>query len=203
MSIAAKQSPFEQLRATGYHRQVAPQTRPLLTFDLDGVICRPPFGINPGNGRNKSRHGEGTRNILWLTERWRYMARKPMPGARHGLELLSERFDCQVISARSTQASAYTAAWFRKSIGLDIRLNLRPGWRERPAQFKARRVAELKPLAHFEDDPHTAQWLAELLPAVFLVDWPRNRWLDLANVHRISRLEDALPVLEQLMASLR
>ena len=78
-------------------------------------------------------------------------------------------------------------------------LNLRPGWREKPAQFKARRVAALTPIAHFEDDPHTAAWLAELLPAVFLVDWPRNRWLELPNVHRIKRLEEALPVLERLL----
>ena len=179
---------------------MSPEPCPLLTFDLDGVLCRPPFGINPGRGQNKSREGAGTRNVLWLSERWRYMARKPMPGAREGLRLLGERFECQVVSARSTDASAYTASWFRNSIGLEIPLNLRPGWREKPAQFKARRVAELGPIAHFEDDPHTAAWLAELLPAVFLVDWPRNRWLDLPNVYRINRLEEALPVLERLLS---
>lgn len=177
------------------------ETRPLLTFDLDGVICRPPFGINPGKGRTKSRDGHGTRNVLWLTERWRYVARKPMPGAREGLRLLSQRFECQVVSARSADASAYTAAWFRKHIGLEIPLNLRPGWQEKPAQFKARRVAELKPIAHFEDDAHTAQWLAELVPVVFLVDWWRNRWLEGPNIHRITRLEEALPVLEHLIAA--
>ncbi len=177
------------------------ETRPLLTFDLDGVLCRPPLGINPGKGQQKSREGEGARNLLWATERWRYMARRPMPGARKGLQLLSERFECQVVSARSQQASAYTASWFRKNLGLDLALHLRPGWQEKPAQFKARRVVELGALAHFEDDAHTAQWLAELLPAVFLVDWWRNRWLDLPNVYRINRLEEAMPVLERLIAS--
>lgn len=134
-----------------------------------------------------------------MTERWRYIGRKPMAGAREGLRLLGERFECQVVSARSADAEGYTSAWVRRQLGFEMPLNLRPGWHEKPAQFKARRVAELKPIAHFEDDPHTAAWLAELLPAVFLIDWPRNRWLHLPNVHRIKRLEEALPVLERLL----
>lgn len=174
--------------------------RPVLTFDLDGVICRPPFGINPGKGQTKSRDGMGTKNLLWLTERWRYLGRKPMPRARQGLELLAERFDCQVVSARSVDAQPYTAAWFRRHIGMEPPLNLRPDWREKSAQFKARRIVELGAVAHFEDDAHTAKWVAELLPAVFLVDWWRNRWLEGPNIHRIERIEDALPVLERLLA---
>lgn len=176
-----------------------PVPRSLLTFDLDGVICRPPFGINPGKGQHKSRDGDGSRNLLWMTERWRYIGRKPMPDAREGLHLLGERFECQVVSARSVDAAALTTSWFRRYLNLEVPLNLRPGWHEKPAQFKVRRLAELKPVAHFEDDPHTAAWLAELLPAVFLIDWPRNRWLELPNVYRISRLREALPVLERLL----
>ncbi|MEO6396958.1 MAG: hypothetical protein ABIP13_00670 [Tepidiformaceae bacterium] len=178
-----------------------PEPPPLLTFDLDGVICRPPFGINPGKGQKKSRTGEGRRNLLWMTERARYLGRRPMPGAPDGLRLLAQRYECQVVSARSAEAAPYTESWLRKNIGVEIPLNLRPSWREKPAQFKARRVAELLPIAHFEDDPHTAAWLAEILPAVFLVDWPRNRWLDLPNVHRIHRLEEALVILDGLVAS--
>ncbi|MEP7215968.1 MAG: hypothetical protein ABI782_06910 [Anaerolineaceae bacterium] len=178
---------------------MTPQPRPLITLDLDGVICRPPFGINPGKGRHKSREGEGSRNLLWMTERWRYIGRKPMRGAREGLLQLREQYECQVVSARSVDAAGLTSSWFSRHIGLEIPLNLRPGWREKSAQFKVRRLAELNPIAHFEDDPHTAAWLAELLPAVFLIDWPRNRWLDLPNVHRISQLAEALPVLERLI----
>ena len=172
--------------------------RPVLTFDLEGVICRPPFGINPGKGRHKKRDGMGTKNLLWLTERWRYLGRNPMPGARIGLKVLSESFDCQVVSARSLDAAAYTEPWFRRNIGFEPPLNLRSDWREKPAQFKVRRIVELGAVAHFEDDAHTARWLAELLPAVFLVDWWRNRWLEGPNIYRIQRIEDAIPVLEQL-----
>jgi hypothetical protein len=73
---------------------------------------------------------------------------------------------------------------------------MRPGWEESSAQFKARKAAELAPIAHFEDDPHTAEWLAELIPLVFLVDWPRNRWLDLPNLRRIVSVGDSIPLLE-------
>ena len=76
---------------------------------------------------------------------------------------------------------------------------MRPDWHETPAQFKTRSVGELQPLAHFEDDPFTAEWVAELVPAVFLVDWPRNRHLGGANVHRIQRIAEAAPILKGLI----
>jgi len=178
-------------------------SRSLLTFDMDGVICRPPFGINPGRNQGKPRTGEGKRNLLWVTERWRYLARKPMPGARDGFRELAAHYDCRVLSARAEVARGAAERWFERYIGVVPTLYLRPGWHEKPAQFKARIVRELQPLAHFEDDPHTAEWLAELVPAVFIVDWPRNDWLEGPNIHRIRELADAVPVLEQLQTSAR
>jgi hypothetical protein len=191
---------LEWRHGSGYDGPV-PNGRPVLTFDLDGVICRPPFGINPGQGKGKSREGQGRRSILWRTERWRYLGRKPMPGAAEGFRALSETFDCKVLSARSNDARSLTAAWFERHIGVVPDLHLRSDWHETPAQFKARKVLELQPLAHFEDDSHTALWLAELLPAVFLVDWRRNRWLgreSVAKLHRIKSIADAIPVLAAL-----
>lgn len=176
------------------------EQRPLVTFDLDGVLCRPPFGINPGRGRHKKRTGEGTKSLLWRTERWRYLGRNPMDGAAEGLRKLAAEFECVVVSARSADAEAFTSAWFEKNIGITPRLCLRPDWREKPAQFKVRTIAELQPIAHFEDDPHTAEWVAELIPAVFLVDWWRNRWLSAPNVHRIHRIDEALPILREIAA---
>lgn len=178
-----------------------PTERPVVTFDLDGVLCRPPLGINPGRGRTKRRDGEGTKSLLWRTERWRYAMRRPMPGAVHGFRLLSDRFDCQVVSARSAEAEEFTRNWCQRYLHIGPSLNLRPDWREKPAQFKARRVVELQAIAHFEDDAHTAQWVAELVPVVFLVDWWRNRWLEGPNIIRISRLADAVAELERIAAS--
>lgn len=172
--------------------------RPLLTFDLDGVLCRPPFGINPGRGQHKKREGEGAKNLLWRTERWRYAGRQPMPGAREGLAALARSYDCQVVSARSVDAESFTLRWLRRNFGVELPLNLRPDWREKPAQFKVRRIRELGAVAHFEDDAHTAQWVAECVPAVFLVDWWRNRWLEGPKIHRIRGIDEAIPLLESL-----
>lgn len=169
--------------------------RPLLTFDLDGVLCRPPLGFNPGRGMHKSRDREGTKGLLWATERWRYTGRRPMAGAIEGFRALGEVYDCQVVSARAEHARRFTEAWFRWHFGVVPAMHLRPGWEETSAQFKVRKLRELGPLAHFEDDAHTAGWAAEIIPVVFLVDWWRNRWLHAENVHRIHRLAEAEPVL--------
>jgi hypothetical protein len=168
------------------------EKRPVLTFDLDGVLCRPPFGINPGKGTGKQPGTKGKKGLLWYTEGWRYRGRKPMPGAMSRLRELSTVYDCKVVSARGEAARPLTEAWFRRYLGYCPELYLRPHWRETSAAFKARKVVQLGAAAHFEDDPHTAAWLSELIPRVFLVDWPRNRWLTRPNVQRIVTLSQAL-----------
>src|SRR5688500_6709284 len=97
-----------------------------------------------------------------------------MPGAVEGFRALSAQYDGSVLAARAGHSLAHTRSWFQKYCGLTPELYLRPHWKETPAQFKARMVQELGAYAHFEDDPHTAQWVAELIPEVFLVDWRRN-----------------------------
>ena len=169
--------------------------RKLLTFDMDGVLCRPPFGFNPGTGKGKRRDASGKRGILWATESWRYHLRRPMPGAIDGFRALNEKFECAVVTARGGPAEALTRRWFERYLGFVPDLHVRPHWGETSAQYKARKMQELQPLAHFEDDPFTAAWVAELVPHVFLVDWPRNHTLSGANIHRVSRLGEALAVL--------
>ncbi len=175
--------------------------RPVLTFDLDGVLCRPPFGINPGRNIGKARTSEGTKGLLWRTERLRYTGRRPMPGAREGFLGLSESYECHVLSARAEHARGVTEAWLERWIGVLPPVHLRPGWEESPAAFKVRKVRELGAFAHFEDDPHTAAWVAEHIPAVFLVDWWRNRWLKAERVHRIHSLAEAGATLRSLTAA--
>lgn len=170
----------------------------MVTFDVDGVLSRPPFGINPGSGRNKARDTPGRRNLLWMTERWRYMGRRPMPGARAGFLAVAEFADCRVVSARSEEARGRLEGWFAKYFGVVPEIHLRPSWRETSAQYKVRKLQELGSMAHFEDDPHTAEWLAELLPRVYLVDWSRNRWLAHDNIVRIKRISEAIPSLAAL-----
>ncbi len=137
--------------------------RPLLTFDMDGVLCRPPFGINPGTGKGKKRDAPAKKGLLWRTESWRYRFRKPMPGAVEGFKKLSEQFECVVVTARGAPAESVTRAWFQQYFGFVPPLHIRPNWDETSAQYKARKMRELKPLAHFEDDPFTAAWVSELV----------------------------------------
>lgn len=167
--------------------------RLVVTFDLDGVLCRPPFGINPGSGRHKRRDAAGRKNLLWLTESWRYLGRRPMQGAMEGFREISESFDCKVLSARGEQARGLTERWFARYLGYVPEMHLRPGWEETSAQFKMRMVQELRSCAHFEDDPHTALWVADFVPQVFLVDWHRNRWVNDERLRRIRCIGDALP----------
>jgi len=172
-----------------------PPTKPVITFDMDGVLCRPPFGLNPGSGRRKRRDTPGKKGLLWLTEGWRYIGRRPMPGSVEGFRLLAETCDCKVLSARGEQARGLTERWFERYFGFRPEIHLRPSWEETSAQFKARKVVELGTQAHFEDDPFTALWVAELVPTVFLVDWARNRWVTDERLHRIDRIAEAAAIL--------
>jgi hypothetical protein len=174
--------------------------RPVLTFDLDGVLCRPPFGINPGKNIGKPRKVEGHRTLLAITEPYRYYGRRPMPGAVRGFAAFAQDFDVHVVTARTERCRRVTEGWFRRWFGHVPALHLRADYSLTPAAFKLQRTAELGASAHFEDDPHTAAWLAEQLPAVLLVDWPRNRWLRSPRVYRIARILDAQPILQRLLA---
>ncbi len=122
-----------------------------------------------------------------------------MPGAVEGFRAVAERFDCAVVSARGEGARALTEGWLKRTLGVSPPLRLRSTWRERSSAFKARVIPPLQPLAHFEDDPNTALLLAERIPYVFLVDWPRNRGVERDNIHRIGRIAEALPILEALV----
>ena len=176
-------------------------TRPVITFDMDGVLCRPPRGFNPGKGLGKSRKSAGSWSPLWLTERWRYAGRKPMAGALPGWESLAGDYDCRVVSARSEVTRPKTERWFKEHFGFVPEIHLRPSWKETSAGFKVRKLRELGAVAHFEDDPHTAGWLADLIPVVFVVDWPRNEWLDGPNIQRIQRIGQARLDLERALAA--
>jgi hypothetical protein len=180
-----------QPEPTRQHRYDGAVDRPRLTFDLDGVLCRPPFGINPGTGKHRRRDAPGKKGVLWMTEAWRYHGRRPMPGAVEGFRTFAERYDCVVVTARGYPAEGLTRRWFERNFGFVPELHMRPSWEETSAQFKARKMTELRPLAHFEDDPFTALWVAELVPQVFLVDWRRNRWLTAERVHRVATIGEA------------
>lgn len=172
--------------------------RPIVTFDLDGVLCRPPFGLNPGRLKETDRTRAGKRNFAWLTERFRYYGRSPMPGAAEGIRAISAFADCVVLTARGEATRGHTEAWLRKNLRMSLPLHMRPHWRERPPQFKARKVRELGAAAHFEDDPNTAAWIAERLP-VFVVAWGRNAGLEGERIERVPSVAAAVDALREML----
>ncbi len=173
-------------------------SRPIVTFDLDGVLCRPPFGLNPGKLKDEPVTAPGSKNIAWLLERWRYYGRSPMPGARKAFAAVSEFADCVVVTGRGEAARGHTEKWLRRNLGVLPPLQMRPTFRERPPRFKQRVLAELGSAAHFEDDPNTAVLLVPARP-VFVVAWPRNSGL---VADRVRRVPSALAAVEELRAML-
>lgn len=173
------------------------RTRPIVTFDLDGVLCRPPFGINPGRLRESGKRS-GTSPLLWMTERFRYFGRQPMNGAREGFQAASALAECVVVTARGEAARTYTERWLARHLGTLPKLEMRPHRHEPSPQFKQRIIGELGAAAHFEDDPNTALIVAEQVP-VFLVDWPRNEGLAGPRIFRVSQIRDAVERLSSLL----
>jgi hypothetical protein len=164
-----------------------------VTFDLDGVLCRPPFGINPG-GLRRPGSKRRTDAIQWLahhSEGWRYALRRPMPGAIDGFRQVREFADCIVLTARGEVARAATERWFHRYLGEVPRIEMRTDLHVPSPQFKRCRVAELGSVAHLEDDPNTALLIAASVP-VFLVDWRRNRTLRGENIVRIGGVLEAV-----------
>ena len=128
--------------------------------------------------------------LLWRTERWRYIGRKPMPGASRAFAAASSAADCVVLTARGEAARPLTERWLRRNLGVVPQLEMRYDRSESSARYKARRVRELGAVAHIEDDPNTAR-LVGPIAQVLLVDWPRNRGLDAPNVVRVQSVAEA------------
>jgi hypothetical protein len=175
--------------------------RPVVTFDLDGVLCRPPFGINPGRLRKpgkRRRPNPIVRFVLDHSERWRYVFRRPMPGSLDGFRATRQFADCIVLTARGEVARTTTERWFARYLGEVPRIVMRPDLREPSPEFKRRRAAELGAAAHLEDDPNTAALIAETTP-VLLVDWPRNAGMEGKNVTRVGGVAEAVKLLRTLL----
>ena len=176
-------------------------SRPLLTFDLDGVLCSPPFGINPGRKiatTNSPKTSPRMPSILWFFERWRYRGRRPMPEAVKAFSEFQKSYRCVIVSARSEAARKETETWLEQYFQQVPDLFLRPTWRETPSEYKARVIQELNSLAHFEDDPRTAILLSNHVSEVFLIAWPRNQGVSGAQIQRIEKIGDARAYLEKL-----
>lgn len=176
---------------------------PLLTLDFDGVICRPPFGVNLGISREfldpAAPPTEARVYPRWLNlplDHLRFDLRAPMPGVREAMEALRTVRRLVVVTGRRSQPTAWLR-WHRLD-GLVERVIVNET-ALKSAHFKLEVLRTLGAAEHADDDPRTAQLLAQATSRrVFLCDWPRNRDLDYDT--GVERVRDLLDLARRLSA---
>ena len=170
--------------------------RPLLTLDLDGVICEPILGQDVGIQRgflDPDAPPQPARVLpAWLRaplDHLRFDPRRPMPGARDALERLAGVRRLVVVTGRRTPPSAWLRRHHLDALVEDVIVN-RTGLRS--AHYKLEALRALGATEHVEDDPRTAQLLAQAGGLrVYLCDWPGNRGLEYdPRVERVAGLDD-------------
>lgn len=169
------------------------QAKRAITVDLDGVLCRPPLGVNVGISRSlaipplpptlpappPNSEKNRPRTLGHLLHVLRYLGRQPMPDARSGLLAIAELRRPLLVTARNALTLPYIEAWLRRH---DLRDCFEAVYANdtglRSAQFKLHKVRMLGASEHIDDDGATAYYLARHgVPRIYLRDWPRNRGL--------------------------
>lgn len=168
--------------------------RPLLSFDLDGVLAAPPLGRNFTIQRRLDLHPQavavGTtsdpdprlslrdRLLIQTYFRIRYRGREPMPGARVTVAAAATRYRVIVLTARDWRGRKATEAWLRRHGILEhVEQVVLNNTALTSARFKERVAQQLGVARHVEDDAMTAALVAQAGIEVDLIDWPGNRGL--------------------------
>lgn len=166
---------------------------PVLTIDLDGVICNPPLGINLGISQQFIDPVGAMRPARipapWVRRIWdqiRFELRRPLPEAWAALGLLREAREVVILTGRRTSPEPWL---YRHQLLPLIDRVIINDTAQRSAPYKLRVIEELHATEHIDDDGRTAQLLATHSSAqVYLRDWPRNRGA--AYEPRIVRVPD-------------
>lgn len=181
---------------------------PLLTLDLDGVICEPILRQDVGINRtflDPDAAPEPARVYpAWLRtplDHVRFDLRRPVPRAREALQALRGVRRLVILTGRRTAP----AGWLRRhrldDLVDEVIIN-RTALRSAHFKLEAIRALGGGQVEHVEDDPRTAQLLAEAAGVrVYLCDWPRNR--DLAYDPHVVRVQDLDDLARRLAAASR
>ena len=180
--------------------------KPVLTFDLDGVLCAPILGLNVGLNRNFLDPGivppaanipPDWWRVIW--DRIRFEVRRPMSDAAKYLDTLQHDYSLILVTGRRTSPSNWLKRNKLFSYFSEIIWNTT---NFQSAHYKLSTLSRLHPIAHFEDDPRTSELLAQSGMTVFLRDWPKNRNLQFNHgIIRIDSLADATELLGDLVKS--
>lgn len=174
---------------------------PILTIDMDGVFCRPFFGWNLGISSDFLDPDAPPRPASvppgWFRRPWdtaRFNPRRPLPDARGGLARLREVRRLVVVTGRRT----YPRWWLRHHRLSEyferVMVNETP---LRSPHYKLEVMDLLGASEHIDDDPRTAQLLAQRSRArVYLRNWPTNRGAALdPRVQRVDDLQELADLL--------
>ncbi len=179
-------------------------SKPVLTLDLDGVICAPVLGQNLGiSTAFLDPTAEPTRALVW--PRWiggpldaiRFGIRRPLPEAAAALERLAVHRQLVVLTGRRSDPQK----WLRH-YGLEMHVDdvVFNGGSLRSPHFKLGSVEALGAREHIDDDGRTAQLIAEVSSTrSYLRDWPRNR--NAAYSPEVTRVADLTSLADEIEAA--
>ncbi|MEI6046130.1 MAG: hypothetical protein WCS37_17400 [Chloroflexota bacterium] len=169
---------------------------PYFSFDLDGVICRPPLGMNQVLGRklhldelpetvrllNSPPTSAARKNYLkmrGLFETVKYFGRKPMPLAREGIIEICNYRTPLIITGRSFLAHRVIEIWLAKYNMNQYFAGIYPNNTAlRTRKYKLHMLRRLNIGEHADDDGEITHYLAmKGIPHLYLRDWSRNAGL--------------------------
>jgi phosphoglycolate phosphatase-like HAD superfamily hydrolase len=156
----------------------------VIALDFDGVICRPPLGLNLGisNGEwpaalRVSGRVERKQAFADLLTSVRYAGRRPLLDAQLGLSHLSEKRQIAIVTGRPARMIPDIRSWLTR-YGLDdlISFIFANDTGFSIPRFKLEMAEKLNAHEFVEDDGRTARFLHRFGVAnVFLREWPKNR----------------------------
>jgi hypothetical protein len=193
--------------------------KPIISFDFDGVICRPPFGFNMVLGRklHDEELPESIREIdgpaqnqaqrVYLSlrglffENAKYYGRDPMEGAREGIIAVSQYRTPIIITGRSYLAKGIIEAWLKKYNMNEYFEAIYANNTALPTrQFKLHMLRRLNINEHVDDDGAITYYLATKgIKQLYLRNWPRN--IGLPYPKNVERFTDITEIAQSLAKS--
>ena len=183
--------------------------KPLIGIDMDGVICRPPLGLNLpiASGPYREHHPRQMDRrspqglmlqTLKLFLKLKYLGRRPLPGALAGIEAISKYRTPVLVTSRNATGKDLITAWLKRHGFADLFQEVHANSLGLPSpDFKWQTCSRLGIQEFVDDDGRVADLLSRKgLKTVFLRDWPRNRNYDyLPNVTRVKGLAEVASIL--------
>jgi hypothetical protein len=178
--------------------------RPIITIDLDGVVCAPLFGLNLGI-HDTFLDPDAPPPAARIWPRWlgapldhlRFDARRPLKDTKEALRRIARHRTVVLLTGRRSDPS-YWLRWYGLTEFYD-EIVVNEGHFKSP-HHKLEQVRRLGAVEHIDDDARTAQLLAEGAGiVVYLRDWPRNRGVHLHE--RVRRVPDLAAVADHIEAT--